>query len=116
MSNDNKLILQQANEAITNGDYERFLSFCTEDTTWEFVGQETLKGKEAVRQYMAKAYIEPPIFKVDKFISEGDNLTAVGKISMKNDNGDFENYYYCDVWKLRDGKLAELTAFVIVIE
>jgi hypothetical protein len=36
------------------------LSFCTDDTEWTFVGDKTLKGKEAVRQWMATTYIEPP--------------------------------------------------------
>jgi uncharacterized protein len=55
MNLSNKLILENANEAVTKGDYEGFLSFCTDDTLWTFVGEQTLRGKEAVRQYMAKA-------------------------------------------------------------
>jgi predicted ester cyclase len=51
------------------------------------VADETLQGKEAVRQYMAKAYVEPPKFKVDNLISEGDFVTAVGNISLKDKNG-----------------------------
>ena len=56
----NKLILEQANAAIAAGDFEGFLSFCTEDTTWTFVGDRTLAGKAAVREWMAAAYKEPP--------------------------------------------------------
>ena len=55
MSLNNKLILESANEAITRGDYEGFLAFCSDDTVWTFVGEQTLRGKEAERQYMAKA-------------------------------------------------------------
>jgi uncharacterized protein (TIGR02246 family) len=55
----NKAILEKANAAVTNGDYESFLSFCTEDTEWTFLGDQTLQGKEAVRKYMATAYLEP---------------------------------------------------------
>jgi uncharacterized protein (TIGR02246 family) len=60
MSDRNKAILEEANAANAKGDYERFLSFCTDDTEWTFVGDRILKGKEAVRQYMAETYIEPP--------------------------------------------------------
>lgn len=49
MSFNNKAILEKANEALTAGDYEKFLSFCTDDTVWTFVGDQTLRGKEAVR-------------------------------------------------------------------
>lgn len=109
----NKEILKKANLAIIEGRYEDFLDFCTEDTEWIFVGQQTLKGKESVRQYMAEAYKEPPKFIVENLISEGKYLTAVGKISMKNKDGKVMDYSYCDVWEFDNGKMAKLRAFVI---
>ena len=113
MNFNNKAILEKANAAITKSDNEGFLSFCTEDTEWTFVGDKTLQGKEAVRQYMAKAYQEPPKFMVENLIAEGEFVTAVGKISMKNEEGKTVDYSYCDVWRFQDGKMAELKAFVI---
>lgn len=113
MNLDNKAILEKANAAVTAGDNEGFLSFCTDDTEWVFVGDRTLKGKDAVRQYMARAYAEPPTFMVEHLIAEGEFVTAIGKISMKDEQGMMIDYSYCDVWKFRDGKMAELKAFVI---
>jgi ketosteroid isomerase-like protein len=105
--------LEKANAAVTVGDNEGFLAYCTEDTQWTFVGDTTLHGKEAVRQYMEKAYIEPPKFMVENLIGEGDFVTAIGKISMKDEKGKMKHYSYCDVWRFRDGKMAELKAYVI---
>ncbi|WP_298741486.1 nuclear transport factor 2 family protein [uncultured Chitinophaga sp.] len=109
----NKAVLEKANAAITRGDYEGFLSFCTEDTTWTFVGEQTLKGKEAVRRYMATAYKEPPKFTVTNLIAEGEFVTALGHITIKDEDGGEVLYLYCDVWEFREGKMAELKAFVI---
>ena len=109
----NKAILEIANAAITAGDHERFLSFCTDDTEWIFIGDKTLRGKDAVRQYMAAAYKEPPKFVVANLIEEGDFLTALGDIIMKDENGKEASYKYCDVWRFSDGKMAEQKAFVI---
>jgi ketosteroid isomerase-like protein len=64
---------------------------------------------------MAIAYIEPPKFVVEQLIAEGDFLTAIGKISMKDDTGEMINYSYCDVWRFSNGKMAELKAFVIKV-
>jgi ketosteroid isomerase-like protein len=75
-----------------------------------------LHGKQAVREYMEKVYLEPPRFKVAQLIAEGDFVTAVGQISMKAEDGQVVEYAYCDVWRLRDGKLQELKAFVIPAE
>jgi ketosteroid isomerase-like protein len=113
MAEHNKNILTEANALITKGDYEGFLSYCTEDTQWTFIGDQTLAGKEAVRQYMGVTYLEPPKFRVEHLIADADFVTAVGTISLKADEGRTTNYNYCDVWRIREGKLAELKAFVI---
>ena len=116
MNESNKAILEKANAAITNGDHEGFLSYCTEDTEWEFVGDQVLRGKDAVRNYMATAYAEPPRFNVENMIEQGEFLSAIGSISIKNETGKLVNYSYCDIWRFRDGKMAELKAFVIEIK
>jgi uncharacterized protein len=113
MSENNKATLKAANAANAEGNYEGFLSFCTDDTKWTFVGDKTLNGKEAVRQYMAETYIEPPKFTVANLIAEGDFVTAVGDITLKDADGKADHYSYCDVWRFRDGKMVELKAFVI---
>jgi ketosteroid isomerase-like protein len=113
MSEKNKSILEQANAAIAEGDYEGFLSYCTEDTEWQFVGERTLKGKEAVRQWMKATYIEPPEFKVAHLIAEGDFVAALGEITLKDEDGKATTHSYCDVWRFRGDRMVELTAFVI---
>ena len=113
MKLNNKAILELANAAVTAGDNEGFLSFCTDDTEWTFVGDQILRGKEAVRLYMAKAYVEPPKFMVENLIAEGEFVTALGKINLKDKNGKTIEYAYCDVWRFCDGKMIELKAFVI---
>lgn len=113
MMESNQKILEKANAAVTNGDYEGFLSYCTEDTVWNFVGEQTLNGKDAVRRYMAEVYTEPPKFRVESLVADGEIVVAVGKIMLKNKEGSPVDYAYCDVWRLRDGRLHELKAFVV---
>ena len=113
MSENHKATLEKANAAIVQGDIEGFLQFCTEDTKWTFVGDRTLSGKQAVRQWMESAYREPPRFKVHRMIAEGDFLTALGEITLKDENGKETRYAYSDVWRFREGKLAEVHAFVV---
>jgi uncharacterized protein len=115
MSNNNKAILESANAAIAEGNNEGFLSFCADDMKWTFVGDKTLKGKEAVRQWMATTYVEPPKFRVANLIAEGDFVTALGDITIKDEDGKAADYSYCDVWRFRGSKIIELRAFVIKI-
>jgi len=109
----NKEILEKANSAIAKGDYEGFLTFCADDVIWIFVGDQTLHGKEEVRQYMAKVYLEPPNFSVETIVAEGEFVTAVGKIQIKDEDGQSSDGSYCDVWRFQNQKMVELKAFVI---
>ena len=113
MTESNKTILIKANEAVSKGDYEGFLEYCTEDTKWIFVGDQVLEGKKEVRKWMLTAYIKPPELDVKNLIAENDYVTALGKITLINEKGTGAQHWYCDVWKFRDGKMEELTAFVI---
>ena len=113
MPEKNKTLLLNGNAEIAKGNYEGFLSLCTDDTEWTFVGEQTLKGKEAVRQWMATVYPVPPKVMVDHLVAEDDFLTAIGTVIMKDKDGKQTDYWYCDVWRMQDGKFAELKAFVI---
>ena len=113
MSDDHKATLRRANAAIVQGDFEGFLAFCTEDTHWTFVGDRTLNGKAAVREWMKTAYQEPPQFDVHHLIAEGDFVTAVGEITLKDGDGKSTRSAYCDVWRFRGSLMAELQAFVV---
>ncbi|UQN09370.1 nuclear transport factor 2 family protein [Deinococcus sp. QL22] len=113
MSETYKKILETANAAVAQGDYEGLLRCCTEDTQWTFVGNRTLQGKEAVRQWMAATYQEPPKFDVQRMIAEHDRVVALGEITLMNEEGQATRYAYCDVWRFRGNKIAELQAFVV---
>ena len=116
MSEQNKTILLSANAAVVRGDHEAFLDHLTDDAEWTFVGDQVLRGKAAVRAYIAETYVRPPAFTVDRLIAEGDMLTAEGHIRLPDAEGREVHYEYCDVWRIRDGKLAELRAYVVAVE
>ncbi|MDR6990722.1 nuclear transport factor 2 family protein [Luteimonas sp. 3794] len=113
MSNQHKSALRQANAAISRGDIEGFLAYCTDDIQWTTVGVSTLDGKDAVRAWMADAYAQPPVFTVDHLIAEEDFVIALGGITATAADGSQTRHAYSDVWRFHDGKMAELRAFVI---
>jgi uncharacterized protein len=116
MSDENKTILTRANAEVAKGNNEGFLSYCTEDVVWEFVGEQTLKGKAAVRRYMSETYIAPPRFVISSLIADGDMVAALGDIILKDNDGRDVEHAFCDVWRVRGGKLAELRAFVVAVK
>ena len=87
MSQAHKDTLTQANAAVERGDHEGFLAFCTEDTAWTFLGDRTLRGKLAVRDWMDTSYkAAPPQLVVHRMVAEGDFLTAIGEIVSRQKN------------------------------
>ncbi len=106
-------MLEKANAAMAAGDIEQFLSFCTDDAEWTYVGGKTLRGKDAVREYLKASSDELTNFTVTHLIAEADFVVALGDITMKDDKGEMVRHSYCDVWRFHDGRMSELKAFVI---
>lgn len=46
-------------------------------------------------------------------VNEDDFVAALGEITLKDEAGKPVQHAYCDVWRFRGGKMAELHAFVI---
>jgi uncharacterized protein (TIGR02246 family) len=112
MVNRNKEIVDKVNAAFARNDVEGFLAFCADDVEWTMVGEKPVRGKDAIRQWMKAAPAEPPQFSVNQVIADGDFVAACGDMTMK-ENGQTVPYSYCDVYRFRDGKIAELRAFVV---
>lgn len=110
MSDRNKAALTAANAAIIQGDTEGFLAHCAEDIVWTTVGEDTLNGKAAVREWMSTGYAEAPTFTVSDLVAERDVVIALGTIESKDDEGRPIQNAYADVWRFRDGLMVELRA------
>jgi uncharacterized protein len=116
MSAKNKEIVEEVNTSFAEGSVEGFLSHCADDVVWTMVGNKTTKGKNAIGEWMASMDTEPPKFTVDNIIADGDFVTAYGDMIMKEKDGKTVPYAYCDIYRFRDGKIAELNSFVIKTE
>ena len=90
MLDQNKATLEKANAAVKAGDNEGFLSYCVEDLVWTTVGQGSLRGKPAVREWMRDNYVKPPRFTVDEMIAQGDLVAALGTIEIDVDGAPAE--------------------------
>jgi uncharacterized protein len=115
MSARNKEIIKKVNDAFARNDVEGFLIHCHDDFQMTMVGDKPVKGKDAIRKSMASAPSEAPKFTVDTVVSDGDIVTCIGDMTM-NEKGADVPYSYCDVWRFKGDKLAELRAFVIKTE
>ncbi|HMS11176.1 MAG TPA: nuclear transport factor 2 family protein, partial [Pyrinomonadaceae bacterium] len=47
-------------------------------------------------------------------IASGDSVVCYGAMSMTDGDGKSSNWTYCDIYRFRDGKIAELRSFVVM--
>ena len=113
MPANSKEIVEKVNAAFAGNDLEGFLWFCADDVEWTMVGDQTINGKDAIRQWMASMDFDPPEFTVDAVIAEDDFVAAHGNMTMKGEDGKTVLYSYCDIYRFRGDKIVELRTFVI---
>jgi ketosteroid isomerase-like protein len=105
-------IVEKVNAAFSANNVEGFLSCCVDDVEWTMVGDNTVKGKEAIRSWMGSGPGEPPQFGVDAIVTEGDHAIAYGDMSMKED-GNVVPYSYCDVYRFQGDRIATMKSYVV---
>ena len=114
MSETNKEIVEKVNAAFSENKPEVFLDHCRDDVEWTIVGDQTLMGKTAIREFMASmGDAPPPKFTVDEIIAGGDSVACYGDMTMADENGNDAAYSFCDVYRFDSGKIKALRSFVV---
>ena len=114
MAANRREIVQRINEGFAENNLEKVLSFCSDDLTWTMVGDTAVKGKDAIRKWMASMDPQPPQFTIQQTVAEGDLVVTRGDMLMQQKkNGPSIPYTFCDIYRFEGDKVAELTAFVI---
>ena len=116
MPSRNKEIVEKVNASFAANNLEGFLTHCADDVEWTMVGEKTCKGKVAIREWMKVMPAEPPVFTVATLIAEGDLVMAQGDMTMNEKDRKAVPYSYCDIYRFRGDKIAELKSYVIKTE
>jgi uncharacterized protein len=115
MSTDNKQIVHEINKSFMEGDPEKFLSLCDENVRWEIVGERSITGKAAIRDFMSSVKdCPPPTFSVLDIIAEGDIVMCHGDMEMKGLEDEVQDYAYCDVYHFDQTKVIDLRSYIVL--
>ena len=112
MVNEHKTVVEKIYAASAEGDSEAFISYLTDDAIWEILGDKSLIGKEAIRQFMLPMESSVPKFTVDTIIVEGDVAMGHGSMEMMGEDGISQPYAYCDIYQFSNDKVSKMTTFV----
>jgi ketosteroid isomerase-like protein len=114
--NDHKRIVEQYMEAYGLADHETVLSCLTDDVEWLIPGHAHLVGKAAFAAEMRNPAFEArPEIAVTRLVEEGDVVVAEGTVRTRTSAGDPLSLAYCDVFVMREGKIRQLTSYVVPV-
>lgn len=117
MSDEYREIVEKVNDAFSEGNIEAFLELCTDDIRWTIVSDQTVTGKDAIREFMkGTGDTEAPTFTADKIIAENDSAVCYGQMTMKEKEGCAGIYEYCDIYGFKDKKISELRTFMVKLK
>jgi ketosteroid isomerase-like protein len=116
MNTNNRAILDKANTALEEGRLEDFLALCTPDVRMSWPGTDQVwTGHDAIRANMGPMMALCPQMKINVIekIVEGDNAVGHGTMKMKGPDGSEQPLWFSDVYRFSEGKIAEITSYMV---
>jgi ketosteroid isomerase-like protein len=104
-------------DGFRKNDHAQILSCLTDDIEWTVYGAFHLKGKQAYDEAIdgGPEFINPPTLEVVRMIEQGDTVMAELTGSVRRSAGGEMRMSMAEVFVMRDGKIAERRAWVIVL-
>ena len=105
-------------DGFRRNDHAQILSCLTDDIKWTVFGAFQLTGKAAYDKAIdgAPEFIDPPELEVVRMVEQGDIVMAELTGRVKRAAGGEMSLSMAEVFVLRDGKIAERRAWVIVLK
>jgi uncharacterized protein len=100
-------------EGFNRSDHAQILSCLTEDVVWDMPGFFHLAGKEAFdKEIENPAFVGHPTIEITRVTEENDVVAAEGTVRCARRDGGMLNAVFCDVFVMRDAKIAHLTSYL----
>lgn len=102
------------NQAWAAHDVDTIVSGVTDDIYFRMAtDEEGIQGKQAFETWLSE--MVKPEYKMslttERLFVSGDDAVLSGRMEMTEPDGTQRKFAFCDIYKLRDGKVAELLAY-----
>ena len=117
---DNKALIESMYAALADGNAEGFLGALADDMHWTIIGNTVFSKTYASKRQFIEELIEPFMQNMDghaeitphNLIAEGDFVAMQSRGRARTKTGRDYNNTYCHVFRVRDGKVAEVTEYL----
>ena len=114
MSIKNKKIVKQLIEIITQKNFNLYSKYVSENIKWKIVGLPPIIGKnEFIKTADSLGLENFTTANVKNIISDGDFVVIESSTIINNKPGSFDYPASCDIYRLKDGKVYELTTYIV---
>lgn len=114
---DHTRVVELYMQAFAESDHETVLSCLTEDVQWEVPGTFQLAGRAAFDAEMQNpAFVGTPHITIVRVLDAGAVVVAEGTVETQRQDGERLTLRFCDVFDMRDGKIARLTSYLMPID
>ena len=105
-------------DGFRKNDHRQILSCLTDDIAWTVFGAFHLTGKEAYDKAIdgAPEFVDPPVLEVVRLVEQGDIVMAELTGTAKRAAGAEVRMSMAEVFVMRNGKIAERRAWVILLK
>jgi len=95
-------------------DREQILSRLTDDVVWKIPGAFETKGKTAFSGHIVdEGFKGRPDISIARLIEGEDVVVAEGTVRAERTDNTVIHLTFCDVFEMRDGKIAQLTSYLV---
>lgn len=120
MSTDrNKAVVMGFFDAASRGDMDAAFALIADDVTWTNIGSTRFSGSYVGKQAIIEELIGPLFGQlkagitpnIERLIAEGDTVVVLSTGSAETHDGARYDNTYCQVMRIRDGQIAEVTEY-----
>ena len=116
----NKLIVQTFYDSANRGDMETCMSQLADDVTWTNIGSTKYSGSFHGKTDLVTRLLQPVFGQlqagitsaVDNVVAEGDCVVVQSRGTAETKDGRPYNNTYCHVFRIRSGKIVEVTEYL----
>ncbi|MBC7872401.1 MAG: nuclear transport factor 2 family protein [Ferruginibacter sp.] len=110
----NKEVVRRINEGFGANDVDKILSCLADDIKWTIAGYSTAVGKEEFRKEIHNEDFEGiPVITIKNEIAEGDHVAVEGFVQSTIKGGEIFEAFFHNTYRLEDGKIKEMTSYVV---
>ena len=110
----NKQTVEIFMEGFRKTDRAGILTCLTDDVQWEVPGAFSARGRDEFNQHVvSEGFVSNPKITVTRMTEEDDVVVVEGLVETEQKEGTVLHLAFCDVFVMRDGKIRQLTSYLV---